>query len=185
MGRITWSLQKPKPKYLHEAKVLHNGMKWETHHEELWAGVARIASYAGYRQRKPFWGITLVLFDTAEKADALRAWLRAEWFNEVWEVLPTTTARSLEDRDRGPVRDHRGPVDGATPGAAKDDRPHDDATASARVIGEESTRVRSVSRSPTATAAIVQKLRPAPAPGSGSFMLAITHFFDARRGREE
>ena len=82
MGRITRSPPKPRPKLVHEVNVSRTGMKWQTHQAELWAEVARIAGYAGYKQRSPFWAITTVFFDAKEKADGLRAWLHKEKFSE-------------------------------------------------------------------------------------------------------
>lgn len=85
MGRITRSPPKPRPKFSYDVTVPRTGMKWQTHQEELWGEVTRIAGNAGYRRRSPFWAVTTVCFDTPAKADELRAWLRAQRFSETFE----------------------------------------------------------------------------------------------------
>lgn len=88
MGRITPSKAKPKPKLIYEAKVGTKGEKWATHQDELWAEVARIAGFAGYKTLKRHWSHIVVAFDTKEKADQLDAWMRAEKFNEPKDMGP-------------------------------------------------------------------------------------------------
>ena len=72
MGRVTRYSQKPKPKYLHAVTVKHSeaGQAW------IWEQAARIGGPLGYKRRSPFWAITIIAFDSREKAAELESLLR-------------------------------------------------------------------------------------------------------------
>ena len=81
LGRITGPPPKPKPKYLHDVRVGHRG-QWSARQADLWAAVTRVAGTADFQKRDPFWASTVISFDTAEKAAALRRWLRNCHFDQ-------------------------------------------------------------------------------------------------------
>lgn len=74
MGRVTRQPSRPKPKYLHEVTVKHT----ETGQAWIWKEAARIAGPIGYKKRTPFWAITIIAFDSDEKAIQMEALLR-DW----------------------------------------------------------------------------------------------------------
>jgi len=72
MGRVTRRPANPTPKYLYEVTVRHS----ETGQAWIWDAAARIGGPIGYKKRSPFWAITIIAFDTREKAAELEGQLR-------------------------------------------------------------------------------------------------------------
>ena len=74
MGRVTRYPPRSKPKYLHEVTIRHSktGQAW------IWEKAARIGGPTGYKRRSPFWAITIIAFDSQEKAVRMEGVLR-DW----------------------------------------------------------------------------------------------------------
>ena len=91
MGRITRSPPKPKLKYPHEVSVANHGVVADW----MWEEAARIGGFTGYQRKRKSWSNTVVLFDTREKADKLRALiLRREREEELLELRDCAIAVS-------------------------------------------------------------------------------------------
>lgn len=74
MGRVTRYPPKAKPKYPHEVTIRHSecGQAW------IWEKAARIGGSTGYKRRSPFWAITIIAFDSQEKAIQMDGLMR-DW----------------------------------------------------------------------------------------------------------
>jgi hypothetical protein len=83
MGRITRSPPKPKLKYPFEVSVAQHGVVADW----IWDEAARVGGFTGYQKKQTGWATKLVLFDTQEKADELRAriWRRRR-DEELWAL---------------------------------------------------------------------------------------------------
>ena len=63
--------RKPQPKSVHDVTVKHSeaGQAW------IWKEAARIGGPIVYKTRSPFWAITIIAFDSQEKAAELEGLL--------------------------------------------------------------------------------------------------------------